>query len=38
MISWWIDSGLAAQAARELVLFVVALFVMIGVAIWRDDK
>jgi hypothetical protein len=39
--SWWIDSGAAAQAAHELMWFVVLVVVGIGVVIWfdmRNDK
>lgn len=35
---WWIQSGEAAQAARDLVWFVVVLFVVIGVGMWRTHK
>lgn len=33
---WWVNSGMAAQAAQELVWFVVLVFVGIGIAIWRN--
>jgi hypothetical protein len=36
--SWWYESGMAAEAARELVWFVVIVFVGIGLLIWRDIK
>jgi hypothetical protein len=39
--NWWIESGMAAQAAQELVWFVVLVVVGIGVVIWfdmRNDK
>jgi hypothetical protein len=39
--SWWIESGMAAQAAQELMWFVVLVVVGIGVVIWfdmRNDK
>ena len=36
--SWWYDSGMAAQAAQELVWFVVIVFVGIGLLIWRDIR
>ena len=37
--TWWINSGMAAAAARELVWFVVLVFIGIGVAIWmQKDK
>ncbi len=36
--NWWISSGLAAEAAKELWWFVTAIFVGIGIAIWRSDK
>jgi hypothetical protein len=35
---WWIDSGQAAQAAQNLVWFVVLVFVVIGVVIYLDIK
>jgi hypothetical protein len=35
---WWINSGQAAQAAQELVWFVVLVFVVIGVVMWLDMK
>ena len=35
---WWFNSGFAAQAARELMWFVVLVFVVIGVLMWRDMK
>jgi len=36
--NWWVDSGMAAQAAQELVWFVVIVVVGIGVMAWRDMK
>lgn len=36
--NWWYDSGLAAQAAHELMWFVVLVFVGIGVVIWWDMR
>jgi preprotein translocase subunit YajC len=36
--NWWYESGLAAQAAQELVWFVVLVFVGIGVVIWFDIR
>jgi len=36
--NWWIESGMAAQAAQELVWFVVIVFVGIGVVIWLDMR
>ena len=36
--AWWYESGAAAQAAQELVWFVVLVFVGIGVVIWRDMR
>jgi len=36
--NWWYDSGLAAQAAHELVWFVVIVVVGIGIMAWRDMK
>jgi hypothetical protein len=36
--SWWYESGAAAQAAQELVWFVVLIVVGIGVVIWRDMR
>lgn len=36
--SWWYESGQAAQAAQELVWFVVLVVVGIGVVIWRDIR
>lgn len=35
---WWISSGLAEQAARELVWFVIFIFIGIGVMMWRDMR
>ena len=34
--TWWYESGQAAQAAQELVWFVVIVVVGIGVMAWRD--
>jgi UDP-N-acetylmuramyl pentapeptide phosphotransferase/UDP-N-acetylglucosamine-1-phosphate transferase len=36
--SWWYESGQAAQAAQELVWFVVLVFIGIGVVIWLDIR
>lgn len=36
--NWWIESGLAAQAAQDLVWFIVLVFVGIGLLIWRDMR
>ena len=36
--NWWYESGLAEQAARELVWFVVFVFIGIGLMIWRDMR
>ena len=36
--NWWVDSGMAAQAAQELVWFVVLVVVGIGVVIWLDIR
>jgi len=36
--NWWIESGMAAQAAQELVWFVVLVVVGIGVVIWKDMR
>jgi hypothetical protein len=36
--AWWYESGAAAQAAQELVWFVVLIVVGIGVVIWRDIR
>lgn len=36
--NWWYESGQAAQAAQELVWFVVLVVVGIGVVIWRDIR
>ena len=36
--NWWYESGLAEQAARELVWFVVCVFIGIGLMIWRDMR
>lgn len=35
---WWVDSGMAAQAAQELIWFVVIVFVVIGVMMWKDIR
>jgi UDP-N-acetylmuramyl pentapeptide phosphotransferase/UDP-N-acetylglucosamine-1-phosphate transferase len=37
-INWWYESGRAAEAAQELVWFVVIVFVGIAVVIWLDDR
>ena len=37
-LQWWVDSGLAAQAAQELVWFVVVLFVVGAYLIWRSER
>lgn len=37
-LDWWVDSGLAAQAAQELLWFVLALFVVGAYAVWRDNR
>jgi hypothetical protein len=36
--AWWIESGYAAEAAQELIWFVVLIVVGIGVVIWRDMR
>lgn len=36
--SWWYESGMAAEAAQELVWFVVIVFVGIGLFIWNDIR
>ena len=39
--NWWVDSGMAAQAAQELVWFVVLVVVVVGIGIWisfNEDK
>jgi hypothetical protein len=36
--NWWYESGLAADAAQELVWFVVFVFIGIGLMIWRDMR
>jgi hypothetical protein len=36
--NWWYESGLAADAAQELVWFVIFIFIGIGVMIWRDMR
>ena len=36
--AWWDESGMAAQAAQELVWFVVIVVVGIGVVIWLDMR
>lgn len=35
---YWIESGMAAEAARDLVWFVILVFVVIGVALWVEIK
>ena len=35
---WWVDSGQAAQAAQELIWFVVIVFVVIGLMMWKDIR
>lgn len=38
-LNWWVDTGMAAAAARELTWFVILVFVGIGVALWMErDK
>lgn len=37
-LQWWVDSGLAAQAAQELVWFVVIMFVVGAYVIWRSER
>ena len=34
----WINSGMAQEAARDLVWFVVLVFVVLGVCMWRQFK
>lgn len=34
----WVRSGMAQEAARELLWFVVLILVGIGIVIWRDSK
>ncbi len=36
--NYWYESGLAAQAAQELVWFVVIVFVGIGLLAWWDMR
>ena len=36
--SWWYESGMAAQAAQELVWFGVIVVVGSGIMAWRDMK
>ena len=36
--NWWYESGMAAQAAQELVWLVVIVVVGIGVVIWLDMR
>jgi hypothetical protein len=36
--NWWVESGMAAQAAQELVWFVVIVVVGIGIMAWRDMR
>ena len=36
--AWWVNSGMAADAARELIWFVVIVFVVVGIAIYLDIK
>ena len=35
---WWVDSGMAANAAQELLWFVVAVFIVIGIVMWQDMR
>lgn len=37
-LQWWVDSGLAAQAAQELVWFVVIVFAVGAYLIWRSER
>ena len=34
----WIRSGMAQEAARDLVWFVIITFVVVGFLIWRSEK
>lgn len=35
---WWVDSGMAAEAAQGLAWFVLIVFVGIGVVMWLDMR
>ena len=35
---WWVDSGMAADAAQGLVWFVVLVFVVLGIMAWLDMR
>jgi len=37
-MNWWYESGQAAEAAQELVWFVVIVFVGVGVVLWLNDR
>ena len=37
-LNWWVETGMAAAAARELTWFVILVFLGIGVALWMDNK
>jgi hypothetical protein len=36
--NWWIESGMASEAAHELMWFVIIVFVGIGLLIWNDIR
>lgn len=33
---WWINSGLATEAAKSVWLFIVLMLVVVGVVCWRN--
>ena len=35
-MDWWLSSGLASQAAENLVWFVAMALAIVGIVIWRD--
>jgi len=37
-LNWWVETGMAAAAARELTWFVILVFVAIGIGIWADIR
>ena len=36
--AYWIDSGLAAEAAKSLTWFVILVFAIVGAMAWYDTR